>query len=311
MNRLHLQTSKRVVVFCMMLMLSLGLFAPSHSYAQSSPKQLKLAAYNLWNMFDIYDDPYSQDQDTRVKPREQIKAIAKTLKAIDADIVGCEELENVHLLKAMVLDFLPDSGYKYFATTDSNSGRGIQVGVMSKRPILSITSHKFRKLKLPGEHRTWHFARDLVQVKVQVTDKQILELFLVHLKSKRSTSGDPQSRKWRLAEATMARQIIEQTHKDFPDHLIAMMGDFNDTPDSTTVKELLDKSSLLHDCHSFLPADKRITYLHKPYRSTIDYILAGPQLIKYLDKAHTGHPMDETKLTGSDHAPIYATFDLK
>jgi endonuclease/exonuclease/phosphatase family metal-dependent hydrolase len=310
MNQLHHSASRHVVLLCLLSLIATGLFAPATVHAQTPKKQLKIAAYNLWNMFDVYDDPYSQDEDTRVKPREQIEAIAKTLKEIDADIVGCEELENVHILKAMVLDMLPDSGYKYFATTDSNSGRGIQVGVMSKLPILSITSHKFRDLKLPGERNTWHFARDLVQVKVQVTDKQILELFLVHLKSRRSTSGDPDSSKWRLAEATMARQIIEETHKTYPDHWIVMMGDFNDTPETGTIQSLLAKPQILNDCHAFLPAEKRITYLHKPYRSTIDFILASPELFKRLDTTHTGLPADESKLTGSDHAPIFATFNL-
>lgn len=301
----------RLSIRVLCLLLVLFCFTPASLHAQSSHKQLKLAAYNLWNMFDIYDDPYTQDEATRVKPREQIESVAKVLKEIDADVVGCVELENIHILKAMALDMMPGSGYKYFAITDSNSGRGIQIGVMSKLPILSITSHKFRDLKLPGERKTWHYARDLVQVTVQVTDKQVLDLFLVHFKSKRSSSGDPGSAKWRLAEATMARQIIEQTHKTYPDHWIVMMGDFNDTPETATIQSLLAKPQLLNDCHAFMTADKRITYLHKPYRSTIDYILAGPQLFKRLDTKHTGLPSDESQLTGSDHAPIYATFDLK
>jgi predicted extracellular nuclease len=310
MKRTVMHCSDRLVSRLVCLLLVALFFAPAAVHAQSSKKQLKLAAYNLWNMFDIYDDPYTQDESTRVKPKEQIEAVAKTIKEMDADVVGCVELENDHILRAMALDLLPESGYKYFGATESNSGRGIQIGVMSRLPILSITSHKFRTLTLPGEKRTWSFARDLVQVTVQVTDKQILDVFLVHFKSKRSTSGDPQSGKWRLAEASMARQIIEQTHKAYPDHWLAIMGDFNDTPESAPIQHLLAAPNLLNDSHSHLPADKRITYLHKPYRSTIDYILVGPQLIKHLNKAHTGLPGDESKLTGSDHAPIFATFNL-
>ncbi len=305
MHRSDRLASRLVCLFLVTLF-----FAPSTLQAQSSQKQLKLAAYNLWNMFDIYDDPYTQDESTRVKPREQIEAVAKAIKEINADVVGCVELENDHILRAMAMDLLPECGYKYFGATESNSGRGIQIGVMSRLPILSITSHKFRTLTLPGEKRTWSFARDLVQVTVQVTDSQILDVFLVHFKSKRSTSGDPESGKWRLAEATMARQIMEQTRIAHPDHWIAIMGDFNDTPESKTIQHLLAKPAFLHDTHSHLPADNRITYLHKPYRSTIDYILAGPQLIKHLDKSKTGLPADESKLAGSDHAPIFATFNL-
>lgn len=302
----------RLSIRCLCLLILCLCITPDTLHAQTTGKTLKLASYNLWNMFDIYDDPYMQDEETRVKPREQIEAVAKTLQEIDADVVGCVELENIHILKAMVLDLMPGSGYKYFASTESNSGRGIQIGVMSKLPILSITSHKFRPLTLPGEKQTWSFARDLVQVTIQVTDKQILELFLVHFKSKRSASGDPNSNKWRLAEATMAKQIIEQTHKTYPDRWIAMMGDFNDTPDSGTLKHLLeDKPQILFDTQDHIPADKRITYLHKPYRSTIDYILAGPELFKHLDRKRSGLPTDESKLIGSDHAPVFSTFTIK
>lgn len=295
---------------CILFSLLLSLFLiPASLQAQTNHKPVKIAAYNLWNMFDIYDNPYSKDEETRVKPHNQIKAVAQIIKSIDADIVGCVELENKDILKAMTLDFLPDAGYEYFATTDSNSGRGIQIGVMSKLPILSLTSHKFRTLTLPGKIQTWRFARDLVQVTVQVSDKQILDLFIVHFKSKRSGSGDPKSNKWRLAEATMAKRIIAQTKKHFPNHWIAMIGDFNDIPGSGTLKHLLE-GSLLADTHKHIPDAKRITYLKKPYRSTIDFVLAGPDMVKKLIKQQTGQPADESKLKGSDHAPIYSTFSL-
>ena len=301
-----MKTHRCCLLFPLLMLL---FFIPVSLHAQTNTKQVKIAAYNLWNMFDIYDNPYSEDEATRVKPYEQIKAVAQVIKEINADIVGCVELENKDILKAMTLDFLPDAGYEYFATTDSNSGRGIQIGVMSKLPILSITSHKFRTLTLPNETKTWHFARDLVQVTVQLSDKQILDLFIVHFKSKRSGSGDPKSNKWRLAEATMAKNIIAQTKKQFPDHWIAMVGDFNDTPESGTIQHLLD-GNLLTDTHKHIPDANRITYLKKPYRSTIDFILAGPDMVKKLIQKQTGQPADESKLTGSDHAPIYSTFSL-
>ena len=43
------------------------------------PKTITIATYNLYNMFDVYDDPYSADEGTRVKPRAEIENVAQTL----------------------------------------------------------------------------------------------------------------------------------------------------------------------------------------------------------------------------------------
>ena len=68
--------------------------------ASTQGKTLTIATYNLKNMFDVFDDPYTSDETTRVKPREDIEAIAICfinsypikLSTIPIEVVGRLEL---------------------------------------------------------------------------------------------------------------------------------------------------------------------------------------------------------------------------
>lgn len=280
------------------------------TFAQDKPiEQITLMAYNVENMFDVFDDPYTEDERTDVKTRDEIRQIAAAIADQNPDVVVFSELENEYLLRAMVEEFLPEAGYDQIATMKTNSGRGINLGVISRVPIRAMTSHRLRTLTLPDEPKTWHFARDLFRVTLDIGSGQKLDVFAVHFKSKRDSPGDPDSNKWRLAEATAAKSIIGGLLKQDPSRLIAMAGDFNDTADSAVMKLLTDQAKLV-DVHAAVPSEKKITYLREPYRSQIDFILASPALAKCLVEGSTVVPDDTKLLAGSDHAPVVARFDL-
>ena len=291
--------------------------------ADNGKTTLTVAAYNIENLFDVFDDPYTPDEGTRVKPRKELYLVAKLIKKLDADVIAFAEVENEGVVRAFVKEFLPDAGYQYVAAAATNDGRGIRTAIASRLPIKSITSYRFLDLKLPREDTTWRFARDLMHVQLAVGKDRVLHTFVVHFKSKRGERENPDGAKWRLAEAVKARQIIDEiSDKDGAWALI--MGDFNDTLDSPPLKALLDRGDAtgakpttgLLDVHAAVPADTRITYLKKPYRSAIDFILVNPALndrlvkdsAKVLSDVALG---DEASiLEGSDHAPIVATFDI-
>ena len=42
--------------------------------------KLRLVAYNAENLFDVFDDPYTDDDATEVKPRDEIERIAAALR---------------------------------------------------------------------------------------------------------------------------------------------------------------------------------------------------------------------------------------
>ncbi|MAE64203.1 MAG: hypothetical protein CMJ18_07990 [Phycisphaeraceae bacterium] len=278
--------------------------------------QVKVMAYNVRNMFDVFDDPYTHDEQSPVKPRWELERIATLIKKYDPDVIALTELENEWILKAIIHDWLGGRGYDHITSLPSNDRRGITIGVASRLPIHSVTSHRLRELRLEGHTNKWQFARDLIRARLWVAgrNQRHLDVYVAHFKSKRNVKGDERSRNWRLAEATAARSIVDAGRRAVTRDWTLLVGDFNDTPDSETLKALTDVvdggPTPLLDVHAHLPPERRITYLRGQFRSTIDYILASPDLARRVVTESAYVPRDVRLLTGSDHAPVLAAFDL-
>ena len=302
----------------LMLVLTATLLHVRPASAQSAePGKVKVAAYNVEWFLDVFDDPYTKDEQHPVKQRKDIEQIAAAVRKVNPDVISFEEVENEHVLRAMASQFLMDLNYKYFCVLPTNSDRGQNVGVMSRIPIVSATSHRFQEFTLPGEDRTWRFARDLLRVRVQASETRPLDVFVVHFKSKLDAEGDPMGVKWRTAEARQVRKIIDAQLATDPRSWMVLMGDFNDTPEGSTIKSLLDANdkgqASLIDMHASLVGEERFTYRKAPYRKQgpIDYIMASPDLAKRLVPGSAAVLKEEAGVTGgSDHLPITATFDV-
>lgn len=282
-------------------------------------------SYNVENMFDVFDDPYSDDDGTDIKSRSDIVDISKAIAFADADVVVFQELENEHLLQGMVDTFLKDAGYKYVACQRTNSGRGINLGVISKLPIKKLTSHRFKKLTHPdAPDRSWKFARDAMQITLDV-DGETLHLFNVHLKSNSSRPGDDNSKLWRTSEAMGLKSLIREMVKKDPDALVIALGDFNSNIETRPEqvrpwpateylrKPEADGTQLLNDAHDEVDNyDARITIpgsgRYPP--AIFDYVYASPKLHTMLVKGSAKVINQNTLTSGSDHYPVYATYDI-
>ena len=317
----------------MTFLLALLLVAlPALAEPESRPAgQVKIASYNAEFFFDVFDDPYTPDEEFSVKQLEEIQGIAAAIRALDADVVAFQELENEELLRAINRDYLSDMGYAYIVCQRTNSELGQNLGVMSRLPIRRTASYRFRDLGLEDEEGTWRFARDLMQVTIAVpmgegagAEERMLHVYVAHFKSKRDGEGDPQSLKWRTAEAYAARGILQELLAEDPDALAAVVGDLNDTPESRPLEALLADPDGAGAAESVLvdiaalewarqEAERARTFFSRGGRyapDTIDYILATPALAKRVVERSAGALDPEAFGTGSDHVPVYATFNL-
>lgn len=299
-----------------MLMWSLTIALILSHPAIAETRQVTIASYNMKNFFDVFDDPYTEDEGTDVKSRGEIKLLAEAVRRVDAHVVGINEVENESVVRAMVGTFLADQGYDYIAVQPSNDGRGISNGVISRLPIESVTSYRWQKLdaknNLGQDHR---FARDLIQATVRIDDNTVLDVFVVHFKSKRDGPNDPDSVKWRTAEARRVYAILSGMLAQDPDRLIALIGDFNSNPGDPATKTLLQPGDtgrpILVDLLADIPMPQRITYPSTRYPNTVfDYILVSPALAaRYVPGS--AMVMQNGPLTrGSDHLPVAATFEF-
>lgn len=277
-------------------------------------EEVSVGFYNVKNLFDVYDDPYTDDQNTDVKPLRDVRLLAEAIRELDADILGLCEVENEPIVQAMVDRMLTGMGYEYVAVPPTNDGRGIKLGLISRYPIERVISYRWQQIQDHPEPRSSRFARDLMHVEVDVPGDRPLHVFIVHFKSKGSRPGDPQSTKWRTAEAVHARGIVAKLLEDDPDALIAFIGDLNSNPDDPATSSLLEPVNgkpVLIDTLAEIPMPERITYPSTRYpNSVLDYILSSPAL---QDRLVPGSPyvMQPAPMTkGSDHQPIRATYNL-
>lgn len=303
---------KPFLSFVCLVLVAYSIAAPATAQDKTT---LKVAAYNIENAFDVYDDPYTRDEGTDVKLRWEYEAVAGAIKAINADVVGFEEVENEAVLQALVDEYLPDMGYQYVAVPLTNDERGIKVGIVSRLPIISVTSYRWQTLNLPDNNQTWRFARDLFHARLQLPDGKVLNAFVVHLKSKGSRDGDPQSVMWRSSEALRIRQIIDQMLAVNPHELIVLMGDFNSQPGEPAINTLRapapDGTPVLGDAHYLIPMSDRTTYPSERFpNSVIDFIFTSPAMSARLIPESSKVFNDPELTKGSDHYPIVAEFDL-
>lgn len=293
--------------FVPLLAFGVACAAPALTFAD---ERFTIAAYNIENAFDVFDSPYTDDEEMEVKQRWQLESIAKAVRKLDADVVAFAEVENEHVLQAMVDAFLPDAGYKHVVVSPTNSDRGINLGIISRVPIKRIASHRFREFPQEGREMPSRFARDFPQFTLQVTPQNEVELFVVHFKSKRDSEGDPNSNAWRLAETREAKRVLDEVLEDSEQDLIAVVGDFNDEPGTPPIQTFTGDLGFVDVLSQQLSGEARISYMREPYRSAIDHIMVSPKLAQRLlpSSAMIIHEPELNK--GSDHAPVAASFDL-
>ncbi len=273
---------------------------------RAKPGQLVVASYNSLNLFDDEDDPYRQDEDTPAKPREEMMHLAQGIESLNADVIAMEEVENRDYLQRFVDVFLPDLGYKEVVLFEGNDMRGIDVALISRVPIGAVRSN--RHLKFAGEDGVQqHFQRDLLQVTVEPEGGEPLEIWVVHLKSKRG--DDPYSDVIRMAEATEIRRQLDARLTTDAEARILITGDFNDTPESKTIQKILGEGELaLWSAHTDLANPNVDTYNEGRYKSMIDFMLCTPAMHRQYVKGSFQVVQGSIETTGSDHNPIVATF---
>lgn len=207
------------------------------------------------------------------------KLTAKTLKAVKADIVGLQEIENLDTLKRFNSRYMGSKKFQYPILIDGNDPRYIDVGLMSNYPVVFIETHQFRK-----SGRSKIFSRDCLEVHIQV-GKKMLVVFVNHFKS--MLGGRAQTRKRREVQAKEMLKILkERFGKNFGRKDFVIVGDFNDYMEpgeeaKSGVRALLE-SSQMENVVDRLPEGDRWTHYYSRDKSyhQLDYILISRSLAR-------------------------------
>jgi exonuclease III len=265
------------------------------------------------------------------KPAADRAKLAERIKAMDADVLAVQEVEDITTLTAFANTDLAGQGYRHLVLVEGNDPRLIDVGLLSRLPIGAVTS--WRHAVFAATDTDPVFSRDLLQVDILSANRsrRLLTIFTTHLKSKFCDPGeDPQACQQhntdlRTRQATAAARIIAQQTR--PDTRYLVCGDMNDTPDSAALAPLTGDPTLnlvngLADAKPDRPAphdtpsapdrpwSDRFKAPHQPADyQLLDQIWLSPTLTDHLTGAGIGR---RTHLTGdgSDHDPTWVDLTL-
>ena len=95
------------------------------------------------------------------------KVIKSYRKGLGPDILVLQEVENKNVLKMLIDIGLKNMGYKYISLIEGPDSRGIDVGVISKLPIVN---EKLHIINLEGIGKA---TRGILQVDIKVNNKMI------------------------------------------------------------------------------------------------------------------------------------------
>lgn len=262
--------------------------------------------------------------------RELIQAPAientgRIIEEVRADVLCLVEVESRPVLRRFNETALKAAPYPHAMLIDGNDERGIDVGIMSRWPILDMRSHVDDPD--PNTNRAV-FSRDCAEFQIDVPAGRKLWILCNHFKSRGyGSKADNDAKRKRQAERVA--QILKRF--DLAKQWVVVAGDFNELPGSDSLAPLL-KHSGLRNAFEKLPANAdRWTHRDDATPSKndqIDYLLVSQALWPRLKKVEIERRglWAKTKKTrdkypplptvtggsnaGSDHAAVWADFEL-
>jgi hypothetical protein len=229
-------------------------------FSQKKYEIKTIAFYNLENLFDIVDDTLKLDETSPIMEIKENRAgiyqlklnnMAKVLSEIGTDeaknspvIIGVAEIENYGVLEDLInTSFLKDKKYSIIHY-DSPDIRGIDVGFLYQSSFFKPIYHETFELRLWGADGYRIFTRDQLLVSGYLGD-ELIHIIVNHWPSRRG--GESKSRPNREKAAYLNTQIIAKIKETDPNPKIIIMGDLNDDPINSSLKNILKTKSKKSD----------------------------------------------------------------
>ena len=299
------------------------------------PVGLSLATFNVKDLL-----PPASDTARAALPAK-LDWIARMLRAVDADVVGLQEVGSAELLAAVAERMgSPTALHQVMGTTDA---RGIGCALLSRLPVLETRVHTAESLAFPvfvaGDSPPFGaripLRRGIVHARVESPVGPV-DVLVAHFKSSRpvgmrdasnqevpprtareAADATLRSLVWRAAEALYVRGLVDQILEARPGARVAVTGDFNDVPHSTVLRCLrADAGAVgaLADCTTGVDPARRFSCFHGDSRVQIDHVLASESLrallvgARFFNDSLRVHDVTDTLAPDSDHAPLVVRF---
>lgn len=222
-------------------------------------KVLNIAFYNVENLFDTIDDPFTNDDKftptgerkwTKKRYYKKLKKLSYVISQIGKDcstetpvLVGLAEVENTRVLDDLIRQKeLLNEGYRY-VHYESKDERGIDTALLYRDQFFDPVSSKKYQLDFIEDDGTKDHTRDVLVVS-GFFNGELIHVIVNHWPSRRE--GEEETKVKRIKAAEIVHEAIEDIREKDAHPKIIIMGDFNDNPTSESIQRHLVTKDFLN-----------------------------------------------------------------
>lgn len=231
-----------------------------------------VAFYNLENLFDVYDDELTNDNDflpnsvkrwTPERYQNKLRKLGLAISNIGKEetthspaLIGLAEVENNMVLDDLLASkHLADHNYDY-VHFDSPDERGIDVALLYDTAVFEVEVSEVFPVIIYEEDGTIDYTRDILLVTGFLNSERIY-VMVNHWPSRHD--GEFETEPKRLLAVEKASEVIQGIKTENPKAKILIMGDFNDGPFSNSIKQLVSSNDLYNPMTTLLSDDSGTT----------------------------------------------------
>ncbi len=288
---------------------------------------LRIGTFNTEFLFDGLDNegqasfPWKGDP---VLARAHRDSIARVIRALDADVLMLEEVENAETLEMLVGESLADLGYKVYFVKGQDNFTGQDVGLLSRLPIEEV-GRTDERVQVGTTRQQYGVSKNLwARLDLGGIPTTLIGVHFL------ARPDDVERKPRREAQAEVIRRLVVEEMS--AGRAVAVLGDFNDFDDDTpdragsvpisnvlaTIKQAgPGPADDLRNAAAEVPQKDRYTSFWDRNRndiidpgefSSLDHLLLSPRLYASLRAVHFVHLHDPRVV--SDHFPIVVTLEL-
>lgn len=253
----------------------------NNNTSSTKTKKINIGFYNVENLFDIYDDPQTSDEDftpngimqwDKERYNDKLEDLAEVIDDFNPVILGLAEVENFDVINDLIKqEELAEINYKIIHA-ENNDTRGIDVAAIYNADIFNLNDYRYHRVSGKGNSNT----RDILELNGNFMNQSPLTIFITHWPSRRKGTNETEYK--RISIAKQLRSIIDKILQNNSNENIIIMGDFNDEPSDISIHKYLMKDDFynLHKKYE----DKNIgTVNHRGEWLVFDQIIISKSLL--------------------------------
>ncbi len=268
--------------------------------------------YNLENLFDTIDDPETMDDDFTPKGakkwsnkryRKKLYKLAKTISELGNEsttnfpvLMGVAEVENANVVQDLI-DSEPLGDVNYgFVHYDSPDERGIDTALIYHKDYFEVLYSDPITLLIYEENGVRDTTRDILYVKGKLNG-ELIHIFVNHWPSRRDGSMETSYKRVKAAETIRTYMTKVELEDAEPNYIV--MGDFNDGPESESIKTLMKSERLYNPMEKLLTPDRGSANYKRSWM-LFDQIMVSHNFLNYEKGTHSfahANIFDENFLT--------------